>query len=96
MNIEEIREYCISKPAVTEGFPFGQDVLVFKVMNKMFALTGLEDPEGSMSEYRFDTDAVHAGQEPDPTTGSVTPPIHMTMGWKVRNDSMSASVTPEL
>jgi len=42
MNIEEIREYCISKPAVTEGFPFGQDVLVFKVMNKMFALTGLD------------------------------------------------------
>jgi methionine-gamma-lyase len=31
-----------------------------------------------MSEYRFDTQAVHAGQEPDPTTGSVTPPIHMT------------------
>ena len=45
MNIEEIREYCLAKPAVTEGFPFGQDVLVFKVMNKMFALTGLEgDP----------------------------------------------------
>jgi predicted DNA-binding protein (MmcQ/YjbR family) len=45
MNIEEIRDYCLAKPAVTEGFPFGQDVLVFKVMNKMFALTGLEgDP----------------------------------------------------
>jgi hypothetical protein len=24
------------------------------------------------------------------------PPIHMTIGWKVRNDSISASVTPEL
>ena len=45
MNIEEIRDYCLAKPGVTEGFPFGQDVLVFKVMNKMFALTGLEgDP----------------------------------------------------
>ena len=42
MNIEEIREYCLAKPGVTEGFPFGQDVLVFKVMNKMFALTRLE------------------------------------------------------
>ena len=42
MNIEEIREYCLARPGVTEGFPFGQDVLVFKVMNKMFALTGLE------------------------------------------------------
>ena len=45
MNIEEIRDYCLAKPGVTEGFPFGQDVLVFKVMNKMFALTGLDgDP----------------------------------------------------
>jgi predicted DNA-binding protein (MmcQ/YjbR family) len=42
MNIEEIRDYCLAKPGVTEGFPFGQDVLVFKVMNKMFALVGLE------------------------------------------------------
>jgi hypothetical protein len=45
MNIEEIRETCLAKLGVTEGFPFGQDLLVFKVMNKMFALTGLEgDP----------------------------------------------------
>jgi predicted DNA-binding protein (MmcQ/YjbR family) len=45
MNIEEIRDHCLAKPAVTEGFPFGEDVLVFKVMNKIFALTGLEgDP----------------------------------------------------
>ena len=45
MNIEEIREYCLTKPAVTEGFPFNESTLVFKVMNKMFALTGLEgDP----------------------------------------------------
>jgi predicted DNA-binding protein (MmcQ/YjbR family) len=46
MNIEEIRDYCLAKPGSTEGFPFGQDVLVFKGMNKMFALTGLEgDPQ---------------------------------------------------
>jgi len=45
MNIEEIRDYCLAKPGATEGFPFGQETLVFKVMNKMFALTGLEgDP----------------------------------------------------
>jgi predicted DNA-binding protein (MmcQ/YjbR family) len=45
MNIEEIREYCLTKPGVTEGFPFDQTTLVFKVMNKMYALTGLEgDP----------------------------------------------------
>ena len=45
MNIEEIREYCLAKPGVTEGFPFDETTLVFKVMNKMFALTGLDgDP----------------------------------------------------
>jgi predicted DNA-binding protein (MmcQ/YjbR family) len=42
MNIEEIREYCLAKPGVTEGFPFGGAVLVFKVMNKMYALTDLD------------------------------------------------------
>jgi methionine-gamma-lyase len=36
-----------------------------------------------MSEYRFDTQAVHVGQEPDPVTGSVTPPIHMTTTFKL-------------
>ena len=42
MNIESFREYCISKKAVTEEFPFDEETLVFKVMGKMFALTGLE------------------------------------------------------
>ena len=42
MNIEELRDYCNSKKYVTEGFPFGGDTLVFKVMNKMFALTGID------------------------------------------------------
>lgn len=45
MNIEEFREYCLSKPGVEETLPFGPDTLVFKVMGKMFALTGLDDPE---------------------------------------------------
>jgi len=38
MNIETLREYCISKRNVTEGFPFGDDTLVFKVNGKIFAL----------------------------------------------------------
>ena len=41
MNIEEIREYCISKKGVTESFPFDETTLVFKAGNKMFALAGL-------------------------------------------------------
>ena len=42
MNIEEFRDYCISKKYVTESFPFDETTLVFKVANKMFALSGLE------------------------------------------------------
>jgi predicted DNA-binding protein (MmcQ/YjbR family) len=41
MNIEILREYCIGKPEVTEGFPFGEDTLVFKVKGKIFALANL-------------------------------------------------------
>lgn len=43
MNIEEFRDYCLSKPAVTEGFPFDETTLVFKVMGKMYALTDTVD-----------------------------------------------------
>jgi predicted DNA-binding protein (MmcQ/YjbR family) len=43
MNIEEFRDYCINKPFVTEGVPFGPDVLVLKVHDKMFALAGMTD-----------------------------------------------------
>ena len=47
MNNEDIREYCLSKPAVTEGFPFNDTALVFKVAGKMFALLDLsEDSRG--------------------------------------------------
>ena len=42
MNIEELREYCVSKPGVTEEFPFDEMTLVFKVLGKMFALTNLD------------------------------------------------------
>lgn len=42
MNIEEYRTYCLSKKGVTEGFPFGGETLVFKVMGKMFALTDVD------------------------------------------------------
>ena len=40
MNLETFYEYCLSKKAVTEHFPFDEDTLVFKVGGKMFALLG--------------------------------------------------------
>jgi predicted DNA-binding protein (MmcQ/YjbR family) len=41
LNIEEIRDYCLAKTCVTEGLPFGEDTLVFKVGEKLFLLTGI-------------------------------------------------------
>jgi len=42
MNIEELREYCLSKKGAIECFPFDEVTLVFKVGGKMFALTNLD------------------------------------------------------
>lgn len=42
MDIEAFREYCLAKKGATEGLPFGPDVLVFKVLGKMFALLNLD------------------------------------------------------
>jgi len=42
MNLEELRDYCIAKKGVEETFPFDNETLVFKVMGKMFLLTGIE------------------------------------------------------
>jgi predicted DNA-binding protein (MmcQ/YjbR family) len=41
VNIEELRDYCLQKRGATEGFPFGEDTLVFKVGEKLFILTSL-------------------------------------------------------
>ena len=67
MNIEAFRIYCLAKKGVTESFPFDEETLVFKVMGKMFALTGLEynparanlkcDPERSV-ELREEYDGL--------------------------------------
>ncbi len=70
MNTETLREYCLSKKAVTEGFPFGEDTLVFKVKDKIFLLVSLSsnplqfnakcEPEKAI-ELREQYDAVQPG-----------------------------------
>ena len=42
VDAEQFREYCLAKPRVAEGTPFGEDTLVFKLAGKMFALLSLE------------------------------------------------------
>ncbi len=48
MNLEEVREYCISLPGVTESFPFNDTALVFKA-GKIFAILDLSDDERGIS-----------------------------------------------
>ena len=49
MNIEEIRDYCMAKAGVTDGLPFGDDTLVFKLENKIFALVSMDSIELSIN-----------------------------------------------
>jgi len=42
MNVDSIREYCLSFPGATEKLQWG-DALCFKVSEKMFAVLGLDD-----------------------------------------------------
>jgi predicted DNA-binding protein (MmcQ/YjbR family) len=45
MQIEAFRDFCLSLAGVTEGFPFDEQTLVFKVGGKIFALTDVDDFE---------------------------------------------------
>lgn len=65
MDLESIREYCLTKEGASESFPFGEDTLVFKTGGKVFALLSLDgdrqinlkcDPDLAMSlreQYDF-------------------------------------------
>lgn len=73
MNIEQLREYCLAKNKATEGFPFDEHTLVFKVLGKMFAIFPLKkweqgestvmlkcDPEYT-EELRAQFESIYAG-----------------------------------
>lgn len=70
MNVESFQSYCLSKPDVSEEFPFGDETLVYKVAGKVFALGALDatplrinlkcDPEFAL-QLREEYDAVQPG-----------------------------------
>lgn len=68
MNIEEIRDYCLSLPMVTEDMPFGDDYLVLRVCGKIFACVGFERPDYFVlkcnPEYALDLRDRYAEIEP--------------------------------
>ncbi|MFK7833629.1 MAG: MmcQ/YjbR family DNA-binding protein [Winogradskyella sp.] len=62
MNIEDFRNYCLSKKKVTEHFPFDNDTLVFKVLGKMFALASLKKWEAGDGFINLKCDVDYAQQ----------------------------------
>jgi predicted DNA-binding protein (MmcQ/YjbR family) len=74
MNVELLREYCLAKKGTTEGFPFDEDTLVFKVMGKMFALIGLE--KATYVNLKCDPEYAIELREENP--GVITPGFHMS------------------
>lgn len=77
MNIDQIREYCLSKKGTTEEFPFDNNALVFKVLGKMFALTSLKDWEIGNQSINLKCDPDYA-QELRAEYESVEPGYHMS------------------
>ena len=49
MNIEELREFCLSIKDATETLYFEDEYLIFRVFDKWFAVIPLNDPELNIS-----------------------------------------------
>ncbi len=74
MNVEEIRNYGLQKPDVTEGFPFGESTLVLKTKNKIFMLVALDSPE---LQVNLKCDPERAIELRDAFPDNVLPGYHM-------------------
>jgi predicted DNA-binding protein (MmcQ/YjbR family) len=95
MNLSEVYEYCGSKAGVAEGFPFGEDVLVFKVGGKMFAMTAIDQHP---SELNLKCDPERAVELRE-TYDSIRPGYHMNKKhWNtlVLDGSLSVHLVREL
>jgi len=91
MHIEALREYCLAKKGVTESFPFNETTLVFKVVGKMFALTGLDNVP---LKVNLKCDPERSAQLREEYDGSITGAFHMNkLHW---NTIVVQEVSPKL
>ena len=74
MNIESLREYALGKPSVTEGFPFGDSVIVYKVNDKIFLLLPLDTQPLQFNVKCNPEKAIEMREE---YPGAVLPGYHM-------------------
>src|ERR1700712_4635531 len=88
MDVESIRQYCLQRKEATEGFPFGNDTLVFKVRGKIFLLLSLNNDPLSFN-VKCDADqAIELREQYD----SIKPGYHMNK--KLWNTVMVNSTVP--
>ena len=73
MNIEWLREYCLSLPHATEDFPFDERTLAFRVAGKIFLLTDVEEPR----EFNAKCDPERAVELRERYPDAVRPGYHM-------------------
>lgn len=91
MDLEQLREYCLSKPGASEDFPFGPDVLVFRVGGKLFVLTNVEQFPTTFNA-KCDPERVEDLRARHP---AITPGYHMNKKhWNTI--SLDGSLGPEL
>ncbi|PVX52339.1 putative DNA-binding protein (MmcQ/YjbR family) [Balneicella halophila] len=76
MNIEDLHNYCLQKRGVSESFPFDEDTLVFKVMNRMFTLTSLSNWEKGEATINLKCEPGKARSLRERYT-AITPGYHM-------------------
>ncbi len=95
MNIEDLREYCLSKPHTSEDFPFDETTLVFRVNQKIFAITSI-NPERNTVNLKCNPErAIELREEyPEEIIGG----YHMNKKhWNtVKYQSIPSSFTKEL
>ena len=60
MTTDDIREFCLQKPNTKESFPFDTHCLVFKVMDKIFALCPLLKWEAGAPSITLKCDPTYA------------------------------------
>lgn len=98
MDIQQYFDYCLSKKAVTEHFPFDEDTLVFKIGGKMFALSSLSQWEKGMPTINLKCDPERA-EELRANYNAIQPGYHMSkMHWNTVavNDDVSDKMLKEL
>ncbi|TXD83647.1 MmcQ/YjbR family DNA-binding protein [Subsaximicrobium wynnwilliamsii] len=94
MNIEQLQNYCISKKATTEEFPFDADTLVFKVLGKVFALIGLEKWEAGQKAINLKCDPDYA-EELRSEYAAIKPGYHMNKKHWNTVDLTGSEISPK-